>query len=814
MSIINTLLKLGEKKTGAGISSMAKKSGSTLDGILGKSSGLKLPEPEIKLSNFADKSGREYASIGHLMETEELTPSEMRSLGIISSKNAKKLDDSVREIDSIKREAFEGSNALGVAGKSNLPKLNRNDYYETTLGKVGENNVRYKDVPDYMKNHLANDVNRTNDDILREFFGDRAENMSLSEMLNEYENLAQSAGKNNIYTSDNIDEALAYAGKDGKIIEADISDRIYGNKRDIDVAGGAGRAKNIKVKRQEPEVELGEVMDVEPASVKMTEKTDTNVVNGKQAVDTTGTEGFNVKLKNGEDIDIKLRQTMTPEEINRNNAIRTISDKWLKGLNATPTAYKEAMKKSKSAHKGYKTPAEMAKRNGVSLNNIDETPQAVIDSIEEAKHNIQKYAEERGVNVNLSQLNLTNIEPATKATMKMQGIDPDRIKYTGVASPTEAETLYKDLRNRAQKTTDGDRAAAYNVMADYVRKQLDETMDNLNLDFSFELSNALGKALGNNADPKYIRDIANNKKLKFSDLRREQSDWMKIGDLSGRPMKEEQNLSIAGVELPFRNPITAAIDKMEDARLNKIAYGQDNNINVISDSANGATGTLGGLLSKAKDAGAVGAGVLGGMALGGGGGEQGSGAGELAALNPMRNAEQESIKIDPRQSLTIGGYTYDELEEGYTNALMAGDTDAAKLIANMIGMLDDKVKRYEDSEKSSGNGTGIAAKQRAAMNVLSGLMQNFEAQGPLGGRFTGLMNMLTGGGYNPAVSAYDSGSKGSMGTIIKALGDTGALSEGDQKRALELLPKTTDTAESAKYKYQQLLNILEGAGAQ
>jgi hypothetical protein len=50
--------------------------------------------------------------------------------------------------------------------------------------------------------------------------------------------------------------------------------------------------------------------------------------------------------------------------------------------------------------------------------------------------------------------------------------------------------------------------------------------------------------------------------------------------------------------------------------------------------------------------------------------------------------------------------------------------------------------------------------------------------------------------------------------IIKALGDTGALSEGDQRRALELLPKTTDNEEAAKYKYQQLVQILQGAGAQ
>jgi hypothetical protein len=93
-------------------------------------------------------------------------------------------------------------------------------------------------------------------------------------------------------------------------------------------------------------------------------------------------------------------------------------------------------------------------------------------------------------------------------------------------------------------------------------------------------------------------------------------------------------------------------------------------------------------------------------------------------------------------------------------------------------------------------------------------MQNYQSQGPIGGRFTQFMNALTGGGYAPGIAAYDSGAQGSLGTIIKALGDTGALSEGDQKRALELLPKTTDSEQAAKMKYQQLIQILQGAGAQ
>ena len=147
-------------------------------------------------------------------------------------------------------------------------------------------------------------------------------------------------------------------------------------------------------------------------------------------------------------------------------------------------------------------------------------------------------------------------------------------------------------------------------------------------------------------------------------------------------------------------------------------------------------------------------------------------------------------------------------------AMSAGDTDAAKLIANMMGMLDDKVERYYTAKKNSTSTSGTAGKQKAALNVLEGLMSNYQAQGPIGGTVTGILNTLTGGSYNPSVAAYDSGSAGALGTIIKALGDTGALSEGDQKRALNLLPKTTDSEAAAKAKYQQLIQILRGAGVQ
>ena len=835
--------------TGAGISTLAKGAGSTLDGILGRSSGIILPQATVPTLTVAQVTGGDYNSLGALLEDLGGLQEFKSYSNIIPKKNIDLVENAARNADEISRSALA---AQGISAKTNLPALNRDQYMEDTLGSLKNADgsvskyVSTKDVPDYMQSHLTNQdsyARGSNDEILRDLFKD--DTSSLSDLYERYDQLAQSANANEFFTPENINNGLAMQGKKGEELAQDISERLMGDRFSPKITKETTGTKNIKVSRPVADSGMEEVAAETTAATPIADtvfgkekitgaaKPETTEAAATTATVTPETAGFDVKLKNGENIDISLKQKMSPEDIKRNRAIKNLDDNWIKGLNATPTQYKDVAAKSRSASKLYKTPAEMGRLNGISLDNINEAPQAVVNSIENAKRNIEKYAEERGVEIDLSNLDLSNIENSTRSTMKMQGIDPDKIRYTGKATPSEAETLYKDLRNRAQKTTDGDRAVAYNTMADYVRNQLDNTLDDLNIDFSYELSNALGEGLGKDAHPEYLRAISSNKGLKFSDLRREQADWIKIGNLSGRPLKEEPTINIFGIDTGAKNPFTAGAEKIKEKIYERQSYGggagggnsgaggvpptggtaAENNINFNYGGGSQGQNTLSSLLGKAKTAGLVGAGVLGGMALGGGGGGQGQKL-DLQDLSTIYGGGETAAEADPYQTMTIGGYTYDQLENGYVRAMQAGDTNAAKLIANMMGMLDDKISRYQSSQKASTSGSGTAAKQKAALNVLSGLMQNYEAQGPIGGRFTQFMNSITGGGYNPSVAAYDSGAKGSLGTIIKALGDTGALSEGDQQRALALLPNTTDSAEAAQQKYQQLIKILQAAGAQ
>ncbi len=856
--------------TGAGVSSLAPKAGSTLDGILGRSSGLTLPEPKIKVPTLAENAktlfpDEDISTIGGMIQKFDGSNLDKiyKNKGL-SKKSYDTLREGAREAAEI-MNPVEDMNVLGITSKSGLPTLNRQQYYEDTIGSLrlpdGSKNpyVSGKDVPDYMQNHLSNDTSVGNDRILRELFGDHDNALDMNELYDRYEKLAQGANANEIYTPENIDLGVQLMGDEGKLAEQDFSDRLFRGKKDIPISSSSSGAKNVKVSR--PTADMG----VEEAVAETPRATNPELANqiaelraqigstggsgagmgnnggGGMATELPGSEGFNVKLKTGDTTNIRV----APEAVGstrQQRAIRKLDDMTAKGMNASAKQYRGLVGKSGSIDGHYKTVAERIRAEKIDQANVGQKAQSALSLREDIKQQGLQYAEANGVTLDLSGIDNTIGLSATQKRKLAElglGLD-DMLGGNGIVTPTQAEDIYKTLRDYAYNWSDSKDALtkmagnACEKEAEAVRNMIDNTMDNINVDYKTSL---LEEAAKNGEDPAYLRKLAGKKDFKFSDLRKDQSDWITINDLAGNKIKEGPTVNVFGTDTGIPNPLTSGAEKIKEKFYERQAYGPggsggaggnmgggsvpptggsgaENNIN-FETIAGGRAGTLGNLLGKAKNAGLVGAGVLGGMMLGGGGGGGSTGGSSDFAnmYNPNMGADTEP-EIDPYQTLTIGGYTYDQLESGYTAALMAGDSDAAKLIANMMGMLDDKIERYQDAKESSSSSSGIASKQRAALNVLSGLMGNYQAQGPIGGRFTQFMNTLTGGGYNPAVSAYDSGASGSLGTIIKALGDTGALSEGDQKRALELLPKTTDSEEAAKYKYQQLIQILQGAGAQ
>jgi len=831
--------------TGAGISSMNKNAGSTLDGILGKSSGLVLPNAKKPVGiNLAEQ----YADT-------PLAKTAQQELAEIADRNTKLVTDLADEPDN-----------MWFSDRELKDTTVRKLYPGNATSRIGSNpdTIIPADKPELAK-MIKDGKLKVAHGTGREGYGSM-KNYELTGKPLSYEE------KNSLL--DAIKEALPEEDAEGLALEAEntinpnqlrlIDQNTAPKETKIEITQPRTRKKNIDVALGNREAKIGkpvssmgvdEVVTETPittnpelanqiaelrAQIGSTSGSSAGMGNnggGGMETQLPGSDGFNVKLKNGETTNVKIGTGATGST-RQQRAVRKLDDMTAKSMNASNKQYKNIVGKSGSIDGHYKTVAERIRAEKIDQANVAEKAQAALSLREDIKQQGLQYAEANGVTMDLSNIDNTIGLSATQKRKLAElglGLD-DMLGGNGIVTPTQAEDIYKTLRDYAYNWSDSKDALtkmagnACEKEAEAVRDIIDKTMDNINVDYKTSL---IEDAARNGEDPAYLRKIAGKPDFKFSDLRKDQSDWITINDLAGNKIKEGPTVNVFGTDTGIPNPLTSGAERIKEKIYERQAYGPrgsggaggnmgggsvpptggsgaENNINF--ETVGGRTGTLGNLLGKAKTAGLVGAGVLGGMMLGGGGGGSNGGSTDFSAMSysPMNTATE--AEDDPYSTMTIGGYTYDQLEAGYTAALMAGDTDAAKLIANMISMLDDKIDRYKDQKES--DSSGIASKQKAALNVLSGLMNNYQSQGPIAGRFTAFMNSLTGGGYNPSVAAYDSGAQGSLGTIIKALGDTGALSEGDQRRALELLPKTTDSEQAAKYKYQQLIQILQGAGAQ
>ena len=164
--------------------------------------------------------------------------------------------------------------------------------------------------------------------------------------------------------------------------------------------------------------------------------------------------------------------------------------------------------------------------------------------------------------------------------------------------------------------------------------------------------------------------------------------------------------------------------------------------------------------------------------------------------------------------MTIGGYTRSQLEDGYVKALMASDAKSAQAIGTIIDMMDKKEARALNAEKvkKSSAANKSDAKKEAGLNTLNTLLGTYErgggGQGIVGGTLTNLLNTATGGQWNPSAQTYASQSRGAAAQIIKALGESGQLSDRDIQSAMDMLPKNTDSDKVAKQKIANLMTLL------
>ena len=839
------LTKAGTKAlTGAGVSTLAKGAGSTLDGILGRSSGLTLPNATPK--TLSDYFGSKNKTAYDLVANGEIEPSDLPALkddGRLTAKELKNLKDGAISFGRENQQnAFGGTT---VYSKSQLPKIRTSDYIEAT-GNRG------KDIPKEMRPFLSENGRPLGVADWAETFPDlRGEEGGFAgtydDILAQYENLINAPKANEFYTPDNLAGYL-YTNEDANNRLGQAVLDSMGDKKTIPVEkGSASRGLKVDVKRPVANSGMDGVSAVAEEAGNPALQSEINdlrsriggsgggYMGGGTTTQMPGSDGFNVRLKNGETTNIQI----APESLGstkQQRAVRYLDDKTAKSMNASNKQYQKIVGKSGSIDGHYKSVAERMRAEKIDQANVADKAQSALALREDIKQQGLRYAEKNGVTINLSGVdNTIGLSTAQKKKLDELGLGLNNMlgDWSGAVSPVEAENIYKTLRDYAYNWSDSKDALtkmagnACQKEAEAVRNAIDNVMDNINVDYKTPL---IEGASTNGEDPAYLRKIAQKSDFKFSDLRKDQSDWVTINDTAGNKMKD-------GVPLNIAEMAKAGAEKIKEKYYENIASGgsgfggksggtgtagagasgQPNSINFQT--TEGARGGLGGLLGKAKDAGLVGGGILGGLLLGGSGsGSDGASlnGGTLGdMLNAQNMAKQQEMAqgTDPYYGMTIGGYSYDQLEQGYMAATMAGDGDAAKLILNMIGMLEDKADRYAKANESKDK----TSNSSSAVNVLSELYNLYGdikgGTGPVAGYATNFLNNITGGGYNTEANTYWQVAQGALGKLIKGMGDTGALSEGDQKRALQMIPTITDTREAAEQKFKALYQILMQASS-
>lgn len=231
--------------------SLGKNAGSTLDGILGPNNARKLPNATLPSEAAQFKNATQTNDIYDFIDQAANSGMDVMDYmkGVLTPEDYAAFRQNAADYAALNQLGFEGTNAVN---KTNLPQLDRQQYYDDTIGKLKAQggSMSAADVPDYMKSHLKNDAAKTggyisdNQSILRELFND--DQSDIGDLYKRYEDLAQAANQNEVYTPENMaaglrmDDDLAKRATDAILKE-------YGARKDIDVNAYPSLRKPIDV---------------------------------------------------------------------------------------------------------------------------------------------------------------------------------------------------------------------------------------------------------------------------------------------------------------------------------------------------------------------------------------------------------------------------------------------------------------------------------------------------------------------------------------------------------------------------------------
>lgn len=533
----------------------------------------------------------------------------------------------------------------------------------------------------------------------------------------------------------------------------------------------------------------------------------------KQAILNQADDVAGMTAKQAAKATAKAGKSTTAQQIAKNEF-----DDYLTSLGATPTLRKQMANEAYNGVLGKTGMANRFKTLNVDLANVADKSAAGLNAYGGVMNHLYDYMDNAGVGVDLSGLQKTGSKLFTKAQknrLLQSGLDIDDV-LKGTVSANQANDLYKLSRELSLKykkagvnnAIDGAIGDQLKTFATQIRDKLDETASTVSK--SFGLKQKLVDAANSIDDIEVARALSGmtDDAITASTVRSEMAPYMKMKDFIGLQAPKEKTLNVIGIDTGIANPLPKLSKTAKNTALKaKGALQTENGKNAAIALSAGGLGLLGGLLAGGNNGGNQNMGNMSTLGALTGDSDVVYGGNGMNTQVGGKNATTGAL-YGNNDELTLGGYSYDDLENAYVSAIMAGDSGAADVIADMIGMLDARTKRQESNKTKS----GTAQKQQAAMDILNTLMGNFQAQGPISGTFTNILNGLTGGNYNYQAANYNEQSRGSLAMIIKALGDSGALAEGDVERAMGLIPQITDSEQKAYDKYQNLMSMLQSAG--
>lgn len=181
------------------------------------------------------------------------------------------------------------------------------------------------------------------------------------------------------------------------------------------------------------------------------------------------------------------------------------------------------------------------------------------------------------------------------------------------------------------------------------------------------------------------------------------------------------------------------------------------------------------------------------------------------ALEALQNGTVVNVGGDPEEPLSVSDLAKVRLPDGSTPPIGTTPSQARAMGAAVV------TTSEIDKANSADNALAILDQIETLAIGPEGVLTDVEP-GVLSlgaAALSDTLNLLT--QHDPAVSQLQSLSQGAGSTIVRAMGEKGALSDGDVQRALGLLPQVgnlaqlrlPDTRETATAKLKDLREILE-----